>query len=405
MQLHLPRIIAWTLACAWLIAFASALYAQEPNQIALVIVHGDGSATTRCVEFSEAELSGIDVLQRSQLSLNTDLGSMGSAVCSLDGEGCVTPQEDCFCGMNRNPSVYWSYWEIVNKEWQYSQMGAGNKMVQPGGVEGWIWGTGRIDEAAPPPVYTFEQICAEPTATETATATVTEAATAAATATDIPSPTSTTTFTPWPTATSTLPVPTATPTPSPIPSATLSPTPSPTSTWTPRPTVTSTPLPQQIVAAAQPTATEDYSIRLPVVHVPAPTTPAAEALPVIEETLIALAVMPSLTPALQPSSTPTPTASPEILANTAIPPIPTQETISVTPEVVVIVITAPAVSVDAAVVSDVQRLPTESPSAAPPRHSHFSMLVGVSIGAGMMFVLSLCLFLVVTMVYWVGRKL
>src|SRR5690606_17297961 len=130
----------------WLLSLAPTLHAQETNRVGLLIQHGDGSTLTRCVEFSEPQLSGYDVLQRSQLELSIDASGMGAAICRIDGEGCMTPQEDCFCGMNQNPPLYWTYWRVVDGQWQYSNIGASMSMVQPGAVEGWVWGTSNINE-------------------------------------------------------------------------------------------------------------------------------------------------------------------------------------------------------------------------------------------------------------------
>ncbi|RLC66222.1 MAG: hypothetical protein DRI48_05180, partial [Chloroflexi bacterium] len=43
--------------------------AQSPNRVGLVVRFGDGSLVTRCVEFSEPEISGYDVLTRSGLNV------------------------------------------------------------------------------------------------------------------------------------------------------------------------------------------------------------------------------------------------------------------------------------------------------------------------------------------------
>ena len=114
---YLSSAIILALVTGWLLSLASSTYAQGPNQVGLVIVHGDGSATTRCIEFSEPQLTGYDVLARSQLHLSISADSMGAAICGIDGEGCTVPQEDCFCQMNQNPPLYWSYWQRKEGQW------------------------------------------------------------------------------------------------------------------------------------------------------------------------------------------------------------------------------------------------------------------------------------------------
>lgn len=175
--------------------------AQEPNQVGLVVQHGDGGVITRCVMFSEAEISGYEVLVRSGLEVvaNFDSG-MGATLCKIDGEGC--PADSCWCQCQGSPCVYWAYHHLMNGQWVYSNLGASDYYVGHGSVEGWAWGEGNPQgSGAQPPVIPFEQICVPP-----ATNTPVPTTTPAATATPIP-----------PTATPQ--VPTATPTPLPAPDA------------------------------------------------------------------------------------------------------------------------------------------------------------------------------------------
>jgi hypothetical protein len=198
--------------------------AQTGNQAALVVVHGDGRIVTRCVEFSEPQINGYEVLQRSGLDLNIEVSGMGAAICRIDGEGCTYPRESCFCQTEGETYTYWSYWRLGEAGWSYSQLGTSNAQVNPGAVEGWVWGAGTVNSAPSPPALTFAEICAPATATPPATST------ALPTATETPSPTTvipatlTATFT-------ALPTPTLSPTPV---------APPPSATWTPVPTATAT---------------------------------------------------------------------------------------------------------------------------------------------------------------------
>ena len=47
----------------------AATHAQQSNRAGLVVRFGDGSLTTRCVEFSESTISGYDLLTRSGLNI------------------------------------------------------------------------------------------------------------------------------------------------------------------------------------------------------------------------------------------------------------------------------------------------------------------------------------------------
>lgn len=128
-------------------------HAQQPNRVGLVIRHGNGTTITRCVEFNGSEISGYDLLMRSGLDIVADFGSgMGAAICSIEGEGC--PVNECLTCATPD---YWSYWRLTDGAWSYYQAGASTSTVRDGDVEGWSWGSGN-----PPPVLSFEQICAPP---------------------------------------------------------------------------------------------------------------------------------------------------------------------------------------------------------------------------------------------------
>jgi hypothetical protein len=142
--------------------------AQALNQVGLVVGLGDGSVLTRCVEFSEPEISGYDVLERAGLQVVRQAEGQGGIVCAINGVGC--PASDCWCECSGSACTYWSYWHQEGGQWSYSQLGADRYLVQPGAVEGWNWG-----EQEPPPVVPFEQICVPPaTATPVPTATPTD---------------------------------------------------------------------------------------------------------------------------------------------------------------------------------------------------------------------------------------
>jgi hypothetical protein len=173
--------------------------AQSPNRAGLLVRFGDGTVITRCVEFSEAEINGYELLQRSGLAVVAafDLGP-GAAICKIEHQGC--PASNCFCA---SPPDFWSYWFMVNGQWQFSALGCSNRTLSNGDMDAWSWGPGTAGGGTEPPMVSFDQICAPP-ATDTP-----------------PPPTATPTVQPSPTP---LP-PTATPIP-PSPTPTL-PTPTP----------------------------------------------------------------------------------------------------------------------------------------------------------------------------------
>jgi hypothetical protein len=159
-----------SVSLGWAVAFVmiglllpSTASAQEDNRVGLVITHDDGSNIQQCVSFSESEISGLQVLERSSLDLNYDAGNaMGASICRIDGEGCSFPQDDCFCQCLEPPCRYWSYWTLGEADWNYSSIGASNHSVSDKDVEAWVWSEGTINgnaERQPPDGLTFDQIC------------------------------------------------------------------------------------------------------------------------------------------------------------------------------------------------------------------------------------------------------
>jgi hypothetical protein len=124
------------------------------------VVHEDG-VVQRCVAFREEHISGYDVLERSGLALIPMAGgALGISICSIDHHGCNYPAEDCFCRCQGTPCVYWSYWHLVDGEWQYSSLGAASHRVRNGDVEGWVWSEGEYARSGQqPPKVRFEDIC------------------------------------------------------------------------------------------------------------------------------------------------------------------------------------------------------------------------------------------------------
>lgn len=237
--------------------------AQGPggNQAGLVIDFGDGNVQMACVDLGpDGQATGEEVLAAAGFDVLMEYGPMGGAVCRIDSQGCDFPGEACWCECLSSPCVYWAYHHLVDGQWMYSTLGASSHLLGPGDVDGWAWGAGTLSQGAQPPVYTFQDICAAPTAT--------------------PTPTSTATAVPTPTATMTPQPPMATPTWTPTRAPTD--TPWPTPTWTAAP-LTNTPLP--------PTATADGSLTLPVTPTP-PTVAAVAATPTPTAAMLALAPPP-----------------------------------------------------------------------------------------------------------------
>ena len=145
----------------------SMAFAAESDEIALVIQYDDGQADTFCIAVEGSEISGADLLVRSDLDLIIDTASMGVTICQIGEVGCAFPSKACFCQcMGGEDCAYWNYFyrDPGEPDWTYSALGAAVRKARPGSVEAWVWGDGRT-----PPVedLTFEAICQPPEPTPT----------------------------------------------------------------------------------------------------------------------------------------------------------------------------------------------------------------------------------------------
>ena len=158
------------------------------NQAALIVRHVDGSIQTRCLTFTEPSITGEELLRRSGLTVIVNYSSgLGGAVCSINGDGCQYPVQDCFCHCQGIQCEYWAYYHWAQGGWQYSSVGATGYQVSDGMLEGWSWGPGDYGTSGTmPPQIGFSDICISPTATPTPTATASPTATATATPTATP---------------------------------------------------------------------------------------------------------------------------------------------------------------------------------------------------------------------------
>ena len=168
-----------------LLAGASVASAQSGDHRAgLVIRYADGSVQTQCVAFSGPNITGEELLQRSDLTVILDYNAgLGGAVCSINNQGCAFPTQDCFCRCQSSTCEYWAYFHRTGDGWQYSQVSPGAYQVTDHALEGWSWGKGNFFSGVELPLLTFADVCPAP-ATPTVTVTATP------TATPTPTPTS-----------------------------------------------------------------------------------------------------------------------------------------------------------------------------------------------------------------------
>jgi hypothetical protein len=161
------RAAAWLLAWLFLVPAVGAWAQDETGEAALVVVLEDGRVETRCVSLAEGPLTGAELLQHTDLEVIFEVSALGQKVCQVEGVGCPYPQTACFCQCMSSDCTYWNYYyrEPGDAAWTYSPLGSGARQIQPGGMEGWVWGDGRT----PPPELAFEAVCPPPATAEPAT--------------------------------------------------------------------------------------------------------------------------------------------------------------------------------------------------------------------------------------------
>lgn len=260
---HMSRRVRRTILCQVLVLILASLLSpcsaatDEVSRAGLVVVFDEDTVFTACVEFTEPEIAGVEVLRRAGLRVVAQAsGGMGEAVCKIEDVGCDFPADQCFCECLGSPCVYWTYWYWQDGDWIYSGMGGSNRKLHDGDLDAWFWSDGQ----SKPPLIDFASLCVSPTDTPvppTATPTVTPVTpTETPTMTPVPptaTPTQVETLGPAPTHTETTensPRPAATktetstatstrvPTETPVPTGTPLPTDTPLSTETPAPTET-----------------------------------------------------------------------------------------------------------------------------------------------------------------------
>lgn len=118
----------------------------------VVVRFADGTERRECVTFTESEISGYELLRRTQLDIGVETADFGVAICRIGGDGCT---DDCFCQY----PVFWGYWtrDTGQEAWSFSQVGAGDRPVRDGSLDGWVFG--KDGEPAPPEVA-LDEVCA-----------------------------------------------------------------------------------------------------------------------------------------------------------------------------------------------------------------------------------------------------
>ena len=134
--------------------------AQEGNSAAIIVRFDDETIVSRCVDFSEEEITGYEGLRLAGFSIDAGFAAQGGKVCRINETGC--PADDCFCQCQGGPDcVYWSYWHMDEEAWSYSMVGATSYRIKDGSIDGWSWGPGNVNQAIEPPLISYDEICGD----------------------------------------------------------------------------------------------------------------------------------------------------------------------------------------------------------------------------------------------------
>jgi hypothetical protein len=154
------RAIIATLLAAFL-AIGSPLLAsgqsETANRAGIYIDFGNGDQTMVVVPFSQASLSSIELLKRSELPILTvQFGSLGDAVCMIEETGCdVSACRRTLCQEGDRNAPFWQFMQQPEGgDWTVSPLGASNARVEDGTIDAWIW-TG---ETPDPPELSMDQL-------------------------------------------------------------------------------------------------------------------------------------------------------------------------------------------------------------------------------------------------------
>lgn len=138
-------------------AQVTGVLAARVNVAGLIVDYGDGRVSYAWVPFSEDEISGVELLERSGLDVVTvSFGGMGEAICQIDDTGC--PVGDCrtrMCQTSDPESPFWRYSRQTDDgTWRFAATGASGAKVRDGDIDAWVW-TGKDVDL---PAITIDEI-------------------------------------------------------------------------------------------------------------------------------------------------------------------------------------------------------------------------------------------------------
>lgn len=145
-----------------LLLIPSLLHAQaEQQQAGLLIQYEDGREESFCISYqADEQMTVEELLRRTERPVVVQaVGSMGAAVCQIDGQGCAFPAEPCFCQCMGPDCRYWGLQQLVDGQWRYLNRGATSSQVNSGDVYGFAWGNNSPSAVSSLPVGDFADFC------------------------------------------------------------------------------------------------------------------------------------------------------------------------------------------------------------------------------------------------------
>jgi hypothetical protein len=134
-----------------LLALFDGDYIIEPHNVSTInlasvfIIPDEGVVYADCVEFEEASISGLALLESSDFSYKSEEGFINSIM------EVSNPEEE---------TNYWSYWAWDGREWKFKNTGPGESIVLPGSVEAWYFTSWEVFPSLPPTFVPAEdQLC------------------------------------------------------------------------------------------------------------------------------------------------------------------------------------------------------------------------------------------------------
>lgn len=158
---RLPIIFITTLIGFICWQTAPTIAQDQAIRVGVVITSKGGQTSTYCVTLAPDKHTGFDALEATRADLSVERGALGVAVCGIQNVGCSVPADSCFCQCQGKQCNYWSYhYQDADKQWRYSGLGAADRKLKTGDIEGWLWSeSSNMTPVGTLPPLSFDAIC------------------------------------------------------------------------------------------------------------------------------------------------------------------------------------------------------------------------------------------------------